>query len=300
MNGASAFPGPSGPLAPMTAPPGIDPAAHVASIVAGSGTSFGMGMRILPAPRRAALHAIYAFCRTVDDIADGDLPAAEKQRLLDAWRLEIDRLGQGRPVSLIGRALVTPVRAFGLPLDEFRMMIDGMAMDASGPIVAPTRKRLSEYTRRVAGSVGLLSMRAFGAWQGEVSERFALALADACQLTNILRDVEEDAALGRLYLPAELMERHGIPADPASAAAHPALPRLAAELGAEARAHFADARRLIGAHPRGRLAPALLMMAVYEGYLDRMQRARWKRVPIGMSKPAKLLSGLRYLIAPPR
>lgn len=305
MNRAAPFPPvsslpASGPLAPMPAPPGIDPATHAASIVAGSGTSFGMGMRILPAPRRAAMHAIYAFCRTVDDIADGDLPADEKLRLLAAWRGEIDRLGQGRPVSLIGRALLTPLVAFDLPLAEFVLLVEGMEMDAEGPVVAPPRARLAAYTRRVAGAVGLLSMRAFGAWRGAVSERFALALADACQLTNILRDVEEDAAIGRLYLPAELLARHGMPPDPAAAAAHPALPRLCAELGAEARAHFAEARGLIGAHARSRLAPALLMMAVYEGYLDRMERARWARVPLAMSKPAKLLAGLRYVLAPPR
>lgn len=287
-------------LAPVPAPSGIDPARHASAIVAGSGTSFAMGMRILPAPRRAAMHAIYAFCRTVDDIADGDLPPAEKRRLLGDWREEIARLGEGRPVSLIGRALVTPVCAFDLPLGEFTMMIEGMEIDAAGPVVAPTRARLADYTRRVAGSVGLLSMRCFGAWRGEVSERFALALADACQLTNILRDVAEDARLGRLYLPAELLDRHGLPRDPEGAAAHPALPRLKADLGTEARENFRNARALIPAHPRRRLAPALLMMAVYEGYLDRMEAGGWPHGPVRMSRPAKLLSGLRYVLAPPR
>ncbi len=287
-------------LAPVPAPGGVDPAEHVAAIVAGAGSSFGLGMHVLPKARRQAMYAIYAFCRTVDDIADGDLPAAEKSRLLAEWREEIARLGAGRPVSLIGRALVTPLRAFDLPLDEFAMMIEGMEMDAEGPVVAPSRARLAAYTRRVAGSVGLLSMRVFGAWKGEVSERFALALADACQLTNILRDVEEDAELGRLYLPKELLEKHGLPADPAGAATHENLPALARELGAQARGCFAGARSLIKQHPRGRLAPALVMMAVYEGYLDRMESADWQRVPVRLTKPAKLLRGLRYVFAPPR
>ena len=184
--------------------------AHAA--VKQSGTSFAAGMAILPKPRRAAMHAIYAFCREVDDIADDERrDAGEKHARLDEWRREIDRLYAGRPTLSAGVALLEPVRAFGLPKNEFLMMIEGMEMDAGGPIVAPSLDRLFAYTRRVAGAVGLLSMPVFGAPKGEASDRFALALGDALQLTNILRDVAEDARIGRLYLPAELLAKHGAP-----------------------------------------------------------------------------------------
>jgi phytoene synthase len=275
-----------------------DPAAAVARITAASGTSFGPGMRILPAERRAGMWALYAFSRVIDDIADEDWPVSDKHRLLDEWRDEIGRVYAGRPASTVGRALEGPVASFDLPKAEFLELIEGMQMDADGPIVAPSMETLRLYTRRVAGAVGLLSMRIFGAWRGEVSERFALALGDALQLTNILRDVEEDAGLGRLYLPREMLAEHGIPAVPVEAAGHPALPQLGADLGRLARAEFDTARGLVAAHDRRALAPALMMMGVYEGYLNRFAARDYARGPLGVSKVAKLWSGLRCLVSP--
>jgi phytoene synthase len=291
-------------LAPCPAPPGADPAAVAAGITAGARTSFAQGMRILPRPRREGMWALYAFARVIDDIADGpeegaDWPGAEKRRLLDAWRAEIAALYAGRPVSTIGLALAGPVERYALPEEEFLALIEGMQMDADGPVVAPPMEALRLYTRRVAGAVGLLSMRIFGAWRGEVSERFALALGDAFQLTNILRDVEADAAMGRLYLPAEVLDRHGIPHEPAAAARHPALPAACAEIGGVARAEFAAARALVPAHSRARIAPALLMMGVYAAYLARMEAAGFRRgARVRLSGPEKLWRGLACLVAP--
>ncbi|MBY0423146.1 MAG: squalene/phytoene synthase family protein, partial [Parvularculaceae bacterium] len=180
---------------------------HARETVKRSGTSFAAGMRILSKPRRDGMYAVYAFCREVDDIADATTDVVEKRLGLAAWRSEIDRVYQGRPQFPTGVALVEPVRAFGLDRQEFILMIEGMEMDAEGPVVAPTMERLLAYTRRVAGSVGMLSMPIFGAPKGEASNRFAQALGDALQLTNILRDVGEDAIIGRLYLPKELLEK---------------------------------------------------------------------------------------------
>jgi len=286
-------------LAPAPPPPGVDPRQVVAGITARARTSFAHGMRILPRPRREGMWALYAFSRVIDDIADEDWPLAEKHRLLDAWRGEIAALYAGRPVSAVGQALAGPVRRWDLPRAEFLALVDGMQMDADGPLVAPCRETLGRYTRRVAGTVGLLSMRIFGAWRGEVSARFALALADAFQLTNILRDVEEDAGLGRLYLPREVLEAHGVPADPARVPGHPALPAACAEIGRTARAEFETARGLIGAHSRRSLAPALLMMGVYAGYLARMEAAGFRRdAPVRLSGREKLWRGLMCLANP--
>jgi phytoene synthase len=248
------------------------------------------------------MRAVCAFCRVVDDIADGPLPVGEKRAVLADWRAEIDRLYAGAPRSAIGRALDGPVARYALPRDEFHLMIEGMEMDANGPIVAPPMRELARYNRRVAGSVGLLSMRIFGAWAGEPSQRFALALADALQLTNILRDVDEDARLGRIYLPREVLARAGVGADCTTIADDPGLSAARAEIGRLARAAFDRARAAIPRHPRLRLAPALAMLGVYEGYLARMEALSFRfRGPVEMSRAAKARLGLAAVaLAGPR
>lgn len=286
-------------LAPQPVSGGTDPDAAVAAIVGRSGTSFAGGMAILSAPRRRAMWALYAFARVIDDIADGDWPQAEKHRLLDSWGSEIREVYAGRPASAVGRALLDPVGRYALPEAEFHALIAGMRMDADGPIVAPPMERLRLYTRRVAGAVGVLSMRIFGAWRGAPSEAFAHALGDALQLTNILRDVEEDARMDRLYLPAETLARAGVPAEPGVAAAHPALPVAAAELGSFARRDFTRAASLVACHDRRTLAPALMMMGAYRAYLAQMEARGFRRDrPVRLSKAAKLWHGLACCIAP--
>ncbi len=289
-------------LAPLPAPAGTNPQRVADEITARAQTSFATGMRVLAKPRRDAMRAIYAFARVIDDIADEDWPLAQKHRLLDDWCAEIGRLYDGKPVSAIGRALVMPVARYKLPRTEFLLLIEGMEMDADGPIVAPPMTRLRAYTRRAAGAVGMLSMRVFGAWIGPQSERAALALGDAFQLTNILRDVEEDAAIGRLYLPREALEAAGVPADdPAAAAAkHPDLWRVCAEVGRLAREDFTAARAAMAGHSRFALAPALLMMGVYEGYLAQMEARGFRRDggPVVQSKVGKLWRGLACLVGP--
>lgn len=275
--------------------------AHARDTVKRSGTSFAAGMRILSKPRRDGMYAIYAFCREVDDIADAETDVVEKRLGLAAWRAEIDRVYRGRPEFPTGVALLEPVNAFGLDKNEFLLMIEGMEMDAEGPIVAPTMERLLAYTRRVAGAVGMLSMPVFGAPKGEASDRFAQSLGDALQLTNILRDVGEDAAIGRLYLPKELLEKHGAPMEPAPIVGAPGLPKVAEELGALARTRFADARAALGSLNWRVLRPALLMMGVYESYLKKLEDRGWDKIgsSVSISKAAKLAVSARYFFAPP-
>lgn len=286
-------------LAPRPAPPGADPQGVADAITAEAKTSFATGMRVLSRPRRAAMRAIYAFARVIDDVADSGAPEAEKRRLLGLWRDEIGRVYEGRPGSAIGAALAGPVERYDLPREEFLLLIEGMEMDAGAPLVAPPLEVLRSYTRRVAGAVGMLSMRVFGAWDGPCSEEAALRLGDAFQLTNILRDLEEDAARGRLYLPREVLEAAEVPQDAAAAIAHPALPAACAELGRLARADFAAARTAMAGLSRSALAPALLMTGVYEGYLGRMAARGFRRdAPVTMSRPEKLARGLLCLAGP--
>lgn len=275
---------------------------HAEETVKRSGTSFGAGMAILPKKRREAMHAIYAFCREVDDIADDDgLTRAERRSRLAEWRHEIDRLFDGRPQTPTGLALLEPVRAFDIPKQEFQLMIEGMEMDADGPIVAPSMETLLAYTRRVAGAVGMMSMPVFGAPKGEASDRFALSLGDALQLTNILRDVAEDARIGRLYLPVELLERHGAPKDAAAIVEAAGLAGVASDLGAVARGKFAEARAALAGLDWRTVRPALLMMGVYEAYLRKLERRGWEKIAEPLKIPAaeKVLISARYALAPP-
>ncbi|MEM6679383.1 MAG: squalene/phytoene synthase family protein [Pseudomonadota bacterium] len=285
-------------LAPLPADT-TDPAAAVAAITRAAGSSFGPGMRALPKERREAMWALYAFARVADDIADEPLTLAERRRLLALWRDEIAALYRGQPRSTIGLALLPSIERFELPEEEFLLLIEGMEMDAEGPVVAPTMATLRAYTRRAAGTVGLLSMRNFGAWEGALSARFALALADALQLTNIIRDVAEDAAIGRLYLPVELLERHGVPPVPAEVTGHPATPVLLASLARLARAEFDMARAAMAGHQRRALTPALMMMGVYEATLNRLAAKGFRTEPrMRLSKLGKLRAALTAVLAP--
>lgn len=252
-------------------------------------------MRVLPAKRRAAIHAVYAFCRIADDIADGDDPAApdapSRRAALDAWEEEAVRAHGGFPRTAVGAELARAADRYDLPLSEFLLMLDGMRMDIDG-IVAPSSERLAAYVRRVAGAVGILAMHCFGAWRGPASERFALNLATGLQLTNILRDVEADARMGRLYLPGDVLAAAEVPMAPALAFGHDRLPLARAMLGAQARAAFAEAVVEVSAHSRARLLPALLMMGPYEGLLSRMEKD-WTRPAPRRSTFRKLLDGTR-------
>jgi squalene synthase HpnD/squalene synthase HpnC len=269
---------------------------HVRDVVLGSGTSFYWGMRLLPEAKRKAMFAIYAFCREVDDVADGDAPVPAKLEALTGWRREIDALFMGRPSRPTTLALLDPIARFDLPPGEFHAMIDGMEMDATGAMRAPPLRDLVRYCRCVAGAVGLLSIRVFGA-HGEHARRGALALGEALQLTNILRDLSEDAARGRLYLPRELLQQHRVAhMDPVRALQDPGLAEVCDALAARARARFADAERDFARGDRRTLRPALIMMQIYRRTLDRLIARGWDQLdePVRLARPERLWLAVRY------
>jgi phytoene synthase len=269
---------------------------HVRTVVAGSGTSFYWAMRLLPLPKREAMFAIYAFCREVDDIADSDAPPASKRADLALWRAEIEALYAGRPSRPTSRALATSIERFDLPRAEFDAMIDGMDMDASAAMRAPSFAELERYCRCVAGAVGVLSVHVFGARSPD-RVTGAEALGEALQLTNILRDLAEDASFGRLYLPRELLEKHGITSDqPEQVLASPALPAVCRELAARAAGRFEEADRWLAAEDRRNVRPALIMRGVYRLTLERLIAHDWQQLdpPVRVSKAARLWVAIRY------
>ena len=270
--------------------------AAVRARVEAAGTSFYWAMRLLPEARRDAMFAVYVFCREVDDIVDGSGTPQAKRRHLGAWRAEIDAVYAGKPATVAGRALLMAVHDFGLRREDFMAVIDGMEMDADQDIRAPSMADLDLYCDHVASAVGRLSVRAFGV-ATEAADRVAHSLGRALQLTNILRDLAEDGARGRLYLPRELLESVGITAtDPESVLRHPSLPLACEALAEIAARHFADARVAMTECPRKPMRPAAVMGAVYRATLRRLRQRGWQDLDreVRVPKPIKLWLAFRY------
>ena len=260
-----------------------------------SGSSFYAAMRIMPRAQRDAMFEIYSFCRRVDDIADSSGPRDERLDQLKVWRADIDALYSGSAVSR-ARGLAVPVRNFGLKREDFQAVIDGMEMDVVDDIRAPAWIKLDAYCDRVASAVGRLSVRIFG-----MEEKAGISLAHhlgrALQLTNILRDIDEDAEVGRLYLPREALQQAGINSiDPATVIAHPAIGTACASVIARAHTHFAEADKIMARSPRRAVRAPRIMSAAYQAILGKLVARGFSvpRRPVKVSKPLLILTILRY------
>lgn len=272
---------------------------HVRAVTRAAGSSFYWGMRILPEQRRDAMFAVYAFCREVDDIADGDDPPHAKRAHLERWRRDIDKLytdDSPETAPPVLRALAKAIALYNLDKEDFLEIVAGMEMDTDTSMVVPNCKRLQLYCDRVAGAVGLLSIKIFGV--SDASARtFALRLGTALQLTNILRDLKDDARMGRLYLPREQFDLHGVPIrTPDEMIAHPKLSEICASVAERARQKFTEADALLEHTDARALKPAIVMMMHYRRILDRLIARRWQNLDddAGLSKPEKLWITLRY------
>ncbi len=275
----------------------IEAAADASSGASASGSSFYAAMRILPRAQREAMFQIYAFCREVDDIADSKGPHPERRAVLAQWRRDIELLYEGRPPAHL-QSYLPSVRAFELQRADFLAVIDGMEMDVLRDIRAPDAATLDLYCDRVASAVGRLSVRVFG--MPEVDGRLlAFHLGRALQLTNILRDIDEDAEIGRLYLPNEALAAAGIAShDPAIVALDPALPKACAPLLSQAREHFIKSDAIMARNPRRVVRAPRIMSKYYQSILDRLVERGFEppRAPVRLSAAAKLMILARYAV----
>jgi phytoene synthase len=260
-----------------------------------SGSSFYAAMRILPREQREAMFQIYSFCRQVDDIADSDGPRGERLAALQRWRDDIDALYRGQPPARL-HDYVASVQRFDLQRADFLAIVDGMEMDVPQDIRAPDLATLDLYCDRVASAVGRLSVRVFGLPRDD-GILLAHHLGRALQLTNILRDLDEDAAIGRLYLPLEgLIEAGIVDTDPLKVAADPNLPGVCAPIVAKARQHFGEADNVMARHPRRVVRAPRIMSKYYRAILELLVARGFAnpRAQVRVNKLVRLAIILRY------
>jgi presqualene diphosphate synthase len=259
-------------------------------------SSFYLALRILPPEQREAMYEVYAFCRAVDDIADVSGSRSARLAKLDRWRADLARLYAGQGTTELTQGLAKPVKAFGLRQEDFIAIIDGMEMDVRRDIRAPKWEALDLYCDRVAAAVGRLSVRIFGI-ENETGRRLSHHLGRALQMTNILRDLDKDAKLGRLYLPKEALVEAGIKDETiATVLAHPALGQACAKVAARARGHFDEAAKVMSGCNRKTVRSPRIMASVYRALLNKLVKRGWKapRQRVRPSKGQFLWSVLRY------
>ena len=244
-----------------------DPHAYCQEKAASSGSSFYYSFMFLPPERRQAITALYAFCREVDDVVDECHDVQVAQAKLDWWRNEVRQVYGGQPQHPVGQALQDIVQRFPLPMEQLLEIIDGMQMDLS-----QTRyldwKALNLYCYRVASVVGLLSAEIFG-YTNRQTLKYAHDLGLAFQLTNIIRDVGEDARRGRIYLPIDELQRFNVPARQILDGEHSDNFRALMAFQAErARQLYDQAFAQLPAEDRKAQRPGLIMAAIYRDVLD--------------------------------
>jgi len=238
---------------------------------AASGSSFYYSFLFLPPERRRAITALYAFCREVDDVVDETSDAQLAATKLAWWRVELGKLFAGNPQHPVSKALAPHLAPFGITQEKLSDIIDGMEMD-----LTQTRyldwPGLERYCYRVASVVGLLAAGIFGYRDARTLD-YARNLGLAFQLTNIIRDVGEDARKNRIYLPMADLKEFGVPAaDILQARETPEFRRLMSFEAARAREHYEKAMQALPAEDRKPQRPGLIMAAIYRTLLEEIER----------------------------
>jgi squalene synthase HpnD len=285
----------------MTTSDTIEARAYATATVKRAHTSFYWAMRLLEPQKRNAMFAIYAFCRVVDDVADNPGQSDAKRACLQSWRQEIDDTFAGNPSGPVGRALFLAIGRFDLVHADFLAIIDGVEMDVGddqiqGRVRIIDLAELILYCDRVACAVGRLSAQVFGL-DLKSQESLGVSLGRALQLTNILRDLMEDAAIDRLYLPREMLKFHGIEAtEPLDVFASPAIVAVCVEIALMAEQYFVQSDVILSGLQRAQVRPAIIMSEVYKRILGRLNTRGWKdlNTSVSLSRLTKAWIAIRY------
>jgi phytoene synthase len=265
---------------------------HSRALTKKSASNLALAFVLLPRERRDAMSALYAFCRAVDDVADEDtVPTKQRREQLAAWRADIRRACENQPPQFILNQEFQPViRRFKLPFALFDELIKGCEMDLDQLRYADD-EQLDLYCYRVASVVGLLSIEIFG-YKDPACHDYAVHLGKALQLTNILRDVKNDAARGRIYLPQSGLKKFNVSEQEILDSKYSdRYFALAASVAARARNFYRLARETLPPEDRRNMVAAELMGSVYWQLLIKLERGKFDvfgATPLKLSKPHKL------------
>ncbi|MFN0156773.1 MAG: presqualene diphosphate synthase HpnD [Bacteroidota bacterium] len=272
--------------------------ATAAAITKHSKTSFYYSFSVLPRQKRDAIHTVYAFCRYTDDIVDDEGDVSKKVALLRRWRMELGRALKGDFSFTLLNQVSATARRFNIPVDHFYELIRGMEMDLTKHRYE-TFEELREYCSLVASSVGLMCRQIFG-YKNESTREYAINLGIALQLTNILRDIKDDAQRGRIYLPLEDLRRFGVTEEDLLHLRYtPEFVNLMRFEFERARSYFDRAQQSLTDEDKGFFFPARIMWSIYAHLLNRIARSNFNVFErrISISRFLKLLITLRYWLS---
>jgi len=264
----------------------------------GNKTNFYYSFSLLPKQKREAIHAVYAFCRYTDDIVDEGTDQQSKAIRLRRWQMELGRALRGKSSYPILNQLNTTARKFNIPVDHFYDLIRGMEMDLEKTRYE-TFEELREYCFLVASSVGLMCRQIFG-YRNDSTREYAINLGIALQLTNILRDIKEDARRGRIYIPREDLQRFGYAEnDLLSCRYTPEFVNLMRFECDRASMYFDMARDALGNEDKRFFFAARIMWSIYAHTLRRIMRSNYNVFERRISIPGllKILIAFRYWLS---
>lgn len=261
----------------------------IRKIVKKSASSFFWGMNILSNEKKRAMFAVYAFCRLVDDIADSEFTYKKKNVLLLDWVNKIEKIYKGISNDSLTRELKYSVEKYDLLKDDFLQIIDGMKIDAKKKIIYPSKNFLENYCDKVAGAVGCISINIFGVKNKSAGRNYAKYLGRALQLTNILRDVQEDVKRGRCYLFKEALQKNNINMKPNDLLKSEKKKIVLKEIFDLAENYYNLANREAIKINRNKLVAAEIMKKMYFKIFQKMRKTNWNyNVRMKLSFPEKL------------
>ncbi len=250
----------------------------IKKIVKKSGSSFFWGMHMLPTKERRAIYTLYAFCRHIDDIVDGNEAISHKIELINAWKKEIDNIYDKKvPASCIGRNIYKNCMRFNIPKSDLTSLLSSISMDLPNPVQAPSMDDFYKYCQGVACAPGSMSLRVLGCKDEQLIKDLSTSLGVAMQVTNILRDVREDAMVDRLYIPKEFLLKAGIESvDPKEVIIDKNLSVAREELAKLAFKQYEKSFDLISKLDKKISRSIKALAYVYKRYFDIMQNRGWE------------------------